>query len=56
MFDPLMQAFVIDVFARRIVGWRITRSPAADLVLDSLERALHARRASQGLIHHSDRG
>jgi transposase InsO family protein len=49
-------AFVIDVFARRIVGWRVTRSLATDLVLDALEQALHARRAGQGLIHHSDRG
>ena len=49
-------AFVIDVFARCIVGWRVTRSLHTDLVLDALEQALHARRASQGLIHHSDRG
>ena len=49
-------AFVIDVFARRIVGWRVTRSLATELVLDALEQALHARRAGQGLIHHSDRG
>jgi transposase InsO family protein len=49
-------AFVIDVFARRIVGWRVTRSLHTDLVLDALEQALHARQASGGLIHHSDRG
>jgi transposase InsO family protein len=49
-------AFVIDVFARRIVGWRVTRSLATELVLDALDQALHARRAGQGLIHHSDRG
>jgi len=49
-------AFVIDVFARRIVGWRVTRSLHTELMLDALEQALHARRAGQGLIHHSDRG
>ena len=49
-------AFVIDAFARRIVGWRVTRSLATDLVLDALEQALHARQAGEGLIHHSDRG
>ena len=49
-------AFVIDAFARRIVGWRVTRSLATELVLDALEQALHARRTGQGLIHHSDRG
>lgn len=49
-------AFVIDVHARRIVGWRVSRSLHTDLVLDALEQALYARRASQGLIHHSDRG
>jgi len=49
-------AFVIDAFARRIVGWRVTRSLYTDLVLDALEQALHARQASRGLIHHSDRG
>jgi len=49
-------AFVIDVFARRIVGWRVTRSLYTELVLDALEQVLHARQASRGLIHHSDRG
>lgn len=49
-------ALVIDVFARRIVGWRATRSMHTDLVLDALEQALHARQAAKGLIHHSDRG
>jgi Transposase and inactivated derivatives len=49
-------AFVIDVYARRIVGWRATRSMHTDLVLDALEQALHARQAAKGLIHHSDRG
>lgn len=49
-------AFVIDVFARRIVGWRVSRSMQTDLVLDALEQALHARQVGEGLIHHSDRG
>jgi transposase InsO family protein len=49
-------AFVIDVFAKRIVGWRTDRSMATSLVLDALEQALHARRDCDGLIHHSDRG
>jgi putative transposase len=50
-------AFVIDVFARRIVGWRASRTAHADFVLDALEQALHDRRPMKGgLIHHSDRG
>ncbi|MDH4186165.1 MAG: IS3 family transposase [Nitrospira sp.] len=51
-------AFVIDVFARRIVGWRVSRSMHTDFVLDALEQALYARQPSSenGLIHHSDRG
>jgi len=51
-------AFVIDVFARRIVGWRVSSSARTDFVLDALEQALYARRpVDQGsLIHHSDRG
>jgi transposase InsO family protein len=49
-------AFVIDVFARRIVGWRVWNSLKTDLVLDALEQALYARTGTQGLIHHSDRG
>ena len=50
-------AFVIDVFARRIVGWRAASSPRTDLVLDALEQALWARRPDKAtLIHHSDRG
>jgi putative transposase len=51
-------AFVIDVFARRIVGWRVSRSAQTGFVLDALEQALHDRRpARRGeLIHHSDRG
>ncbi len=50
-------AFVIDVFARRIVGWRVSREATASFVLDALEQAIHARRpAERGLVHHSDRG
>jgi putative transposase len=51
-------AFVVDVFARRIVGWRVSRSARADFVLDALEQALHERRpfAGGGLVCHSDRG
>jgi len=54
--DYTYVAFVIDVFARRIVGWRASRSMHTELVLDALEQALHARRPSEGLIHHSDHG
>jgi transposase InsO family protein len=50
-------AFIIDVFARRIVGWRVSSSARTDFVLDALEQALYARQPVQGgLIHHSDRG
>jgi hypothetical protein len=51
-------AFVIDVFARRIVGWRVSRTQTAGFVLDALEQALHDRRPIRrdGLVHHSDRG
>jgi transposase InsO family protein len=49
-------AFVIDVFARCIVGCRVSRTIHTELVLDALEQALHARQASRGLIHHTDRG
>ena len=51
-------AFVIDAFARCIVGWRVSRSARADFVLDALEQALYDRRPVQkaGLVHHSDRG
>jgi transposase InsO family protein len=51
-------AFVIDVFARRIVGWRVSRSAQTGFVLDALEQALHDRRPVRRdeLIHHSDRG
>lgn len=51
-------AFVIDVYARRIVGWRASSSARTDFVLDALEQALHDRKpfGSGRLIHHSDRG
>jgi putative transposase len=51
-------AFVIDVFARRIVGWRVSRSMRTDFVLDALEQALYARgrEDDEALICHSDRG
>jgi transposase InsO family protein len=51
-------AFVIDVYARRIVGWRTSRTAHASFVLDALEQALHDRRPVHrgGLVHHSDRG
>jgi transposase InsO family protein len=54
----LYVAFVIDVFARRIVGWQVSSSMTADFVLDALEQALYARQPEGGgkLIHHSDRG
>jgi len=50
-------AFVIDAFARRIVGWRVSRTAHAGFVLDALEQALHDRRPvrGSGLIHHRDR-
>jgi putative transposase len=48
----------IDAFARRIVGWRASRTAHAGFVLDALEQALHDRRPVRrsGLVHHSDRG
>ena len=51
-------AFVIDAYARRIVGWRVSRTAHAGLVLDALEQALYERRPTRddALVHHSDRG
>lgn len=49
-------AFVIDVYSRMIVGWRVSTSVKTELVLDALEQAIHARSNTDGLIHHSDRG
>ncbi len=54
----LYVAFVIDVYARRIVGWQVSRSMTTDFVLDALEQALYARQPERDgrLVHHSDRG
>ncbi|MGN5539042.1 IS3 family transposase [Alcaligenes sp. Lyrl_28] len=52
----LYVAFVIDVFARRIVGWRVSNTMSTDFVLDALEQALYDRSPAESLIHHSDRG
>jgi len=49
-------AFVIDAFARRIVGWRVASTLKSDLALDALEQALYDRETDGGLVHHSDRG
>jgi len=49
-------AFVVDVFSRSIVGWRVSSSLRSDLALDALEQALHARPHDERLVHHSDRG
>jgi len=49
-------AFVVDVFSRRIVGWRVSSTMRSDLALDALEQALHARPRHERLVHHSDRG
>ncbi len=52
------RAFVIDVFARCIVGWRVSSSMKTDFVLDALEQALYARTGQRegDLVQHSDRG
>jgi putative transposase len=47
-------AFVIDVFSRRIVGWRTSAAMRTDLALDALEEALYARQPNERLVHHSD--
>lgn len=49
-------AFVIDVFSRRVIGWRVSRSMHTDLVLDAFEQALWSRSGAKGVVHHSDRG
>jgi transposase InsO family protein len=51
-------AFIIDAYARRIVGWRVSRTAHAGFVLDALEQAIHDRKpiSGGGLVHHSDRG
>ena len=48
--------FIVDVYARSIVGWRVSRSIETELVLDALEQALWARKNREQSIHHSDRG
>jgi transposase InsO family protein len=53
----LYVAFVVDVYARRIVGWRVSSSMQTDFVLDALEQALYDRQpVADALTHHSDRG
>lgn len=49
-------AFAIDAFARRIVGWRVSRTAHAGVVLDALEQAVHQRQPGAGLVPHRDRG
>jgi putative transposase len=49
-------AFVIDVFSRRVVGWRVSRSLRSDLALDALEQAIRMRDPGDSLVHHRDRG
>jgi putative transposase len=49
-------AFVIDVFSRRIVGWRASATMRTHLALDALEQALYAQQPNERLVHHSDRG
>jgi len=49
-------AFVPGAFARRIAGWRVSRTAHAGFVLDALEQAVHQRQPGSGLVHHSDRG
>jgi putative transposase len=49
-------AFVIDVFSRAIVGWRVSNSLRSDLALDALEQAIHSRAPGEDLVHHSDHG
>jgi len=49
-------AFVIDVFSRMIVGWRVSSTLRTDLALDALEQAIYSRADTEGLVHHSDRG
>ena len=50
-------AFVMDVFSRRIVGWRVATTLRASLALDALEMAIWSRRERlDGLVHHSDQG
>lgn len=52
----LYLAIVIDLFSRKIVGWSIDKTMTKDLPLKALNMAIRARKPSEGLIHHSDRG
>ncbi|XYH17213.1 IS3 family transposase [Asaia sp. BMEF1] len=56
--DMVYVAFIIDVFARRIVGWKVSNSMTTQLMLDALEQAIWERKlaGNKALIHHSDRG
>jgi transposase InsO family protein len=49
-------SFVVDVFSRRIVGWRVSSSLQTNLALDALEQAIYERETDENLVHHSDRG
>ncbi len=49
-------AFIIDVFSRAIVGWKVSTRMNTDMVLDALEQSLHDRGMPKNVIHHSDRG
>ena len=49
-------AFIIDVFSRTIVGWKVSTRMNTDMVLDALEQALRDRGMPKNVIHHSDRG
>ncbi len=52
----VFDAFMIDVYSRMIVGWCVSSSVKTELVLDALEQALYARRETDGLVDHSNRG
>ena len=52
----LYLAFVLDTFSRKVVGWSMANHLRTELVLDALNMAIHNRRPSPGLVHHSDRG
>lgn len=55
-FTWVYTAFIIDVFSRAIVGWKVSTWMNTDMVLDALEQALHDRGMPENVIHHSDRG
>ncbi len=56
LIQALYAAFIIDVFSRAIVGWKVSTRMNTDMVLDALEQALHDRGMPKNVIHHSDRG